>query len=100
MSADGRLAYYEHGFDGLILVVADLDSGNELFRQDLNRPDQGWWPSSIDLKADMALVNRKENGTYRAPHINALLIDLDSGDVAEVGISGQARFLTGPMGIS
>lgn len=104
LTDDSRLAYYEAGFNGIevrwILVVVDLESGEELFRQDLNRPDQGWKPKTIDLRANMALVNRTETGVRGAPYISALLIDLDSGATVEVSLSGQARFLTGPMGIS
>lgn len=104
LSEDGRLAYYERSFDGaqtrFILVVVDLDSGDELFRQDLNRPDQGWGLDDIDLGANEVLVNRTQSGEWGAPFINALLIDLDSGDADEVGVSGQARFLSGPMAIS
>ena len=104
LSDDGRLAYYEAGFNGIevrwILVVVDLESGKELFRQDVNRPDQGWKPNTIDLSANMALVNRTGTGAWGAPFIDALLVDLNSGTFTEVGLSGQARFLTGPMGIS
>ncbi len=104
LSDDGRLAYYEAGFNGIevrwILVVVDLESGKELFRQDVNRPDQGWKPNTIDLSANMALVNRTETGAWGAPFIDALLVDFNSGTFTEVGLSGQARFLTGPMGIS
>lgn len=104
LSEDGRLAYLERDAAGsqirYILVVVDMGTGEELFRQDLDRPDQGWKPATIDLRADQALVNRTASGEWGAPFVSALLIDLNSGDVAEVGASGQARFLTGPMGIS
>ncbi len=104
LSDDGRLAYYEVGFDGVqvrwVLVVVDLDSGTELFRQDLNRPDQGWKPATIDLGPERVLVNRAQSGVWGAPMTNAWLIDLDSGAIDEVGLSGEARFLNGPMAIS
>ncbi|MDH3606099.1 MAG: hypothetical protein OER12_03800, partial [Acidimicrobiia bacterium] len=104
LSDDGRLAYYERDFDGAqtryLLVVVDLDSGEELFRQDLERPDQGWAPTALDLRGDQILVNRTESGEWGAPYIDALLIDITTGSVTEIGIDGQARFLVGPMGIS
>ena len=103
LSDDGRLAYYERDFDGaqvrFILVVADLETGEELFRQDLERPDAGWLPVAMDLRGDQILVNRTETGVWDAPYIDAFLIDLASGAVTEIGIDGQARFLVGPMGI-
>lgn len=103
LSDDGRLAYYERFFDGaesrFILVVADLESGEELFRQDLNRPDQGWSPKTIDLLGNQVIVNRTESGLFDAPFIEALVIDLDSGAVTEVVLAGHTRFFKGPMGI-
>lgn len=103
LSDDGRLAYYERAFDGVqvryVLVVVDLDSGAELFRQDLERPDQGWAPVEVDVLGDLVLVNRTETGVFDAPYIGALLVELSTGAVSEVGVAGQARFLRGPMAI-
>lgn len=103
LSDDGRLAYLERDVGGarvrFVLVVVDLDTGDELFRQDLERPDQGWVPKTIDLLGSQAIVNRSESGLYRAPFVDALLIDLDTGVVSELGMVGHARFLKGPMGI-
>ena len=100
---NSRLAYTERVFDGeqvrYILVIVDLDSGTELFRQDLERPDQGWAPREIDLRDGHVLVNRTETGVHDAPYIEAILIDLDTGDLTETGLPGQTRFLRGPMGI-
>ncbi|NNC91469.1 MAG: hypothetical protein HKN80_03135 [Acidimicrobiia bacterium] len=104
LSDDGRLAYYEREFDGAatpyVLVIVDLVSGEELFRQDLERPDQGWVPKGMDLLGDWLLVNRTAADQYDAPYMEALLIDLTTGTVLPVGVSGQARFLSGPMGIN
>ncbi|NNF10523.1 MAG: hypothetical protein HKN74_09585, partial [Acidimicrobiia bacterium] len=103
LSDDGRLAFYERAFDGVqvryVLVVVDLDSGDELFRQDLERPDQGWAPVEMDVLGDLVLVNRTETGVFDAPYTRALLIELSTGLVTEVGVAGQARFLRGPMAI-
>jgi hypothetical protein len=103
LSDDGRLAFVERTFDGIqvryILVVVDLDTGTELFRQDLERPDQGWAPREIDLCGGHVLVNRTGTGVFDAPYIGALLFDLESGVRADVGLPGRARFLRGPMGI-
>lgn len=104
LSHDGRLAYYERAFDGaqvrFVLVVVDLDSGEELFRQDLDRPDQGWVPKGMDLRGDQIIVNRTETGVRDAPYTDAFIIDLTSGSVVKIGLAGQARFLIGQMKIS
>ncbi|MGI9609305.1 MAG: hypothetical protein ACR2NL_03320 [Acidimicrobiia bacterium] len=103
LSDDGRLAFLERAFDGVqvryVLIIVDLDSGEELFRQDLQRPDQGWLPKTIDLLGNQAIVNRSESGLYRAPFVEALLVDLDTGVVSELGVAGNARFLKGPIAI-
>ena len=100
---NSRLAYVERAFDGVqvryIVVIVDLESGTELFRRDLERPDQGWAPRDLDLRDGHVLVNRTETGMFDAPYIEALLFDLDTGEAVEVGLPGQTRFLRGPMAI-
>lgn len=100
---NSRLAYIERAFDGVqvryLVVVVDLDGGAELFRRDLERPDQGWVPREIDLLDDHLLVNRTGTGAFDAPYVDAVLFDLTTGTVTEIGVAGQTRFLRGPMGI-
>lgn len=63
LSEDGRLAYYAREFDGAeiryVLEVVDLETGSLLFRDDLDRPDQGWVPKSrVGGWPDPGVLNR------------------------------------------
>lgn len=94
---DGTLAYLEVGSDSgsyrVVLVAVELATGAELLRLDLERPDQGWAPGSLDVHDGLVLVNRTRNGEFDAPFIEALLIEVATGARIEAGLAGAARFL-------
>jgi hypothetical protein len=95
---NGTLAYLEVGADSgsyrAVLVVVELATGAELVRLDLERPDQGWAPGSLEINDGLVLVNRTRSGQFDAPFIEALIIEVGTGARIEAGLAGRARFLT------
>jgi hypothetical protein len=96
------LAYMERGPDpaGYMtipeVVLMDMDSGRELRRLRLDRPHQGWWPSSLDLGAGVVVVNRVASGTEgEREFVEPWLIDLRGEDpvVWQAPQAGHARLV-------
>jgi hypothetical protein len=101
------LAYVEFGSDHNgyetipELVLVDPESGNELERVRLDRPDQGWVPASIDLGDSIVVVNRFVSGEGGSDFDRPLVIDLREDDpvIWEVPMVGNARLLRTPLEI-
>jgi hypothetical protein len=103
IGGDGLLAYHRAYFDGaevrFEVAVVEAATGAEVFRTDLERPDQGWAPRTLDLRGQWLIVNRVETGALDAAHIAPLLIELSTGAVREVTLAGRAQFTAGPIEI-
>jgi hypothetical protein len=106
VSADASiLAYVELGSDEDAyetlpeLVLVDAESGNELERVRLERPDQGWVPASLDLGDGIVVVNRFVSGEGGSDFDRPLVIDLRKDDpvIWEAPMAGNARLLRAPV---
>lgn len=83
------------------LVLVEAESGNELVRLRLDRPDQGWVPASLDLGDGVVLMNRFVSGETGSEFDRPWVIDLRGEDpvIWEAALAGHARLLRSPPGI-
>jgi len=97
ISDDGtRLGYLEDTRDaaglwiGTELVVVSRDGSRELARIDLQRAEQVWFPTGLELSSRFALVNRVDSAS--GTPLTALLIELADASIRELATEGHARF--------
>jgi hypothetical protein len=95
------LAYVERGADAqgyrIIpeVVLMHMNTGTELRRLRLDRPDQGWEPASLDLGNGVLVVNRLVSGEIDSAFAEPWVIDLAADEplVWQAPLAGNARLV-------